>query len=307
MNTTGVWEFHKKLSYDWKTTVANIVSDLDNLTKTYQVAQVEKEQINQKRKYYIGCLLTAIVLLILTLQVSIAIRGLENLSTFISFWLVVAIIGFIIAIIYSSNKGNEYEKIFQNLYRISFTKEVLQMLARDMESSAEVEVHLSLKPVKPKENRINTIPHPNKPGWKIDNYRQEWLKIQGKFLDKTALGITATGLSKNQYGTKRSRSGKTKYKSKTKQVGLDINLTLAYHSRRYGAVSLLKEEVSRAIKIPNSCTIRRLKVTDKKMHLVVRILPQKAKDSQFLYQTVTMMLLSLYQVLNLAKKLSIGG
>lgn len=175
------------------------------------------------------------------------------------------------------------------------------MLSRDMDSNAEVEIYLSSQSFK---DKIGSVPHPNKSGWKIEQYKQEWLTLKGKFLDKTYFELTLTELSKTIRGKKRTSSGKIKQKSKTKIQGLNIKLRLTYPQGRYGAVKVLKNDVNDAVKIPYFCQLKLLKITDKNLYFVVKILPDFAERKEEIYQTIAMMFLSLYQILNLAKMLS---
>ena len=154
------------------------------------------------------------------------------------------------------------------------------------------------------QGRALSIFHPLLVGCKIDSYQHEWLRMRGQFLDKTRFILTATVLSKTQYGWKRGRSGKNKYKSKTKPVGLDIGLTLNYSQKQYGAIKVLKNEIDAAIKVPIFCQIRNIKVTDKSIYLLVRVSSHLAEKSPEIYQAITTMFLSLYQVMNLAKVLT---
>lgn len=178
------------------------------------------------------------------------------------------------------------------------------MFARDIDKASKIDVYLSFLISTDKQYKLGTIPHPSKKGWKIDSFQHQWLRMQGQFLDKTRFMLTVTGLSKTQSGWKQGRSGKSKYKSKTKPVGLDIGLTLNYSQKQYGAIKVLKNEIDTAIKVPVFCRIRNIKVTDKSIHLSVRTSPHLAEKSTEIYQAITMMFLSLYQVLNLAKALS---
>ncbi len=146
-------------------------------------------------------------------------------------------VGLIIACIYALIKRASFGRTNIINHRYEVTQQIVQMLARDIAEASEIDLEISFKPTVSKETKVETIPHPSKPGWKIDKHQYEWLKIQGQFLDKTRFLLTATELSKTQYGWKRSRSGKSKYKSKTNAVGLDVVLTLNYPQRRYGAVN----------------------------------------------------------------------
>ena len=149
-----------------------------------------------------------------------------------------------------------------------------------------------------------TLKHPHKSGWKIDHYRHEWLSFRGKFIDKNNFYLTIAKLSKTAYGTKRSSSGKIKNKSKDKDLGLELSLICKYSQKRYGAIKLLKDDFISALKIPSECKTRKIRLTDKAIIWVVRISPQFSNKVDSIYQAIMMMFLSLYQVLNLAKKLT---
>jgi hypothetical protein len=69
-------------------------------------------------------------------------------------------------------------------------------------------------------------------------------------------------------------------------------------------VKVLDNEALSAIRIPTFCQMRGLRITDKSINLAVRISPDMSENNEEIYQSVTMMFLSLYQILNLAKILS---
>jgi hypothetical protein len=287
--------FRKTLTYESTATIASILSELNDLAQIGEAAQVKADKYKKQGQYYIFGIVLSIIFMIVVL----ALGGLLFIL------LLLTSIFFIVACIRAFNKANEYKQFnVINQFRTRLIKDILKMLARDMDSSTNVDVYLSFKPIPIKDNLVGTVPHPAKKDWKIDNFQHQWLKIQGQFLDKTRFGLTATGLSKTQYGWKRGASGKSKYKSKTKATGLDVTLSLTYPQRRYGAIKILKDEVSGAIQLPNFCRLRNLKVTDKAINLVVRVESNMADSQEDLYKAITMMFLSLYQVLNLAKVLS---
>lgn len=293
-------KFRKNLSYTAKANVSTVIADLQEIAGIDQLAELQQTKYAKRALDYcygiIGCFVLGFILLFLIARIPILVLGI--------FALFLGIVVLTIAIIYELFKKFKVGRLNIINYRYEVTQRIVQMLARDMDVASEIEIQLSFKQTKNKENKTETIPHPNKRDWKIDKYQNEWLRLKGQLLDKTRFLLTATQGSKTQYGWKRGLSGKSKYKTKSNDVGLDVILTLNYPQRRYGAIKILQNEVSNAVKLPNLSYMRNVKVTEKAMHLSVRIAPQVADNEQEIYQTITMMFLSLYQVLNLAKVLS---
>nr|WP_290221097.1 hypothetical protein [Trichocoleus desertorum] len=190
-------------------------------------------------------------------------------------------------------------------YRYAIAQKVLQMLARDMSEAAPITFTLVLSKPNQKEKQTHTAPHPYRPGWKIDVFRDTWLQVQSEFLDGNQFLLSATEVAQTQYGWKRSSSGKSKYKSKTKSKRLELNLEMDYSAKRYGAVPILKDEAAGAIQLPPEVILKRLDINEKDIHLRVKTPPwNQPEHLEQLYQAIAMMFLSLYQVLNLARVLS---
>ncbi|WP_066423880.1 hypothetical protein [Anabaena sp. 4-3] len=293
-------KFRKELIYEETAPITVITTDLDDLSALDKLAELKQQKYGSTALYYFLGLLTLSVLTFIVFSFGIE-KAFINIAVVV---LITGCIGLGIAWIYYLNMSNKYKKLNLSNYRYDLTKSLLQMLARDMDETASIYVRLSFKKTERDDNKNNTIPHPYKFGFKIDIYENEWLKIKGSFLDKTRFFLNTNEVCKKQYGYKRSRSGKSKYKSKVKSYGLEVNLSLTYPQRRYGAVKGLKNDVIKAIKLPAASTLRRIKVTDKVIYLLVRIPPEFAENKEKVYQTITSMFLSVYQVLNLAKMLS---
>jgi len=290
----------KNRSYERTATISEILADLNEIGEIDKLSELKQKEYGTKALYYFFGLGASIVLI----NFIISLHSNDSYLSLVIVLLFVAIIVFIIACIYALLRRMKYRKLNLNNYRYELSKQVLQMLARDIDNTINIDLQLSFQAIQAKENNKVTVAHPHKSGWKIDNYQHEWLKIKGQFLDKTRFGLTAIELSKTQYGWKRGRSGKSKYKSKTKNLGLEVILKLTYPIKRYGAVKLLDNEALSAIRLPTFCQMRGLRITDKSINLAVRISPDMSENNEEIYQSVTMMFLSLYQILNLAKILS---
>lgn len=183
---------------------------------------------------------------------------------------------------------------------------LLELLSRDAEPEALFQVNLVLSQPTSPHKKQSTEPHPHRSGWKIDRFEDEWLQVQGSLLDGNELALYAMERCITQYGWKRGRSGKSKYKTKTKSKGQDLTLNLTFSRRKYGAIALLSREAEAAIRLPAGVQLKRLKLDDHHISLSVKVPAQPADRpiSQQMHQTITLMFLSLYQILNLARKLS---
>lgn len=293
-------KLRETLIYTAQYPLVNILNDLQEITDIDQLSEIKQKEYGKKALF---CFLLLLFSLILIAIISNQVTNSSILSLFKN---LLAIISVCLVIAWGDAllKRSKFKRLNISNYRFDLTKQILQMLARDMDTASTFDLKLSFQPVEYHENKIGTNPHPYKSGWKIDNYRNEWLRVQGQFLDKTRFDLSLTELFKKQYGWKRGSSGKQKYKTKNKSLGLDINLKLTYPQRRYGAVKVLQSEVNNVVKLPQSSTLRLIKITDKAIHINARISEQFDEDKNVLYETITSMFLSCYQILNLAKMLS---
>lgn len=291
-------KLRKHLIYEDTALLGSVTTDLDDIAALSQLAEIKQNKFGKQAIYYFSA---AAIVGIISFSLSGIASGLLNV---VAVLLNLSLVGLVIAWIYALVMMSKFRRLNFINYRYNLTRQLIEMLARDLDEKELFYLQLSFKKGENNEYKTNTINHPYKSGWKIDIYENQWLNMRGRFLDKTRFMLTITGLSKKQYGWKRGSSGKNKYKSKVKSQGLDINLYLTYPQRRYGAIKVLQSEVREAIKLPQFSMIKRLRVTAKSMNLTVRLDPQLAESEEKIYKTVVAMFLSLYQVLNLAKMLS---
>jgi hypothetical protein len=293
-------ELRKQLIYEDTAILESITTDLDDIAALSQLSHIRQKKFGNRAFYFfIGAAALGFI--------NFSLSSAAMTSTFLSVVVTVlniGLFGLILACIYAIFMMSKFGRLNLLNYRYHLTRQVIEMLRRDLDATNLMYLKLSFQKVTKNEYKTHTIPHPYKRGWNVDIYQNEWFNIKGRFLDKTRFILSITELCKKQYGWKRGSSGKNKYKSKIKSAGLDINLNLSYPQKHYGAVKILQNEVQEAIKLPQFAAVRNLKVTDKSMHFIVRIAPEMAEKNSEIYQTVVAMFLSLYQVLNLAKILS---
>lgn len=212
--------------------------------------------------------------------------------------------GSILTAIYAGIRVAQLNRIDLANDRYGLVQKLLTMLSRDLPDNTSLSLKLVLDKPTDKRKKRGTVPHPNRKGWKIDQFRDPWLTLRGRLLDGTRFLITATELYQTAYGWKRGRSGKNKYKTKSKPKGAELGVTLIYPRRKYGAIQVLEKDAMGAIQLPDGVRLKQWKMTGKALRLGVKTLPDPTASDRRLYQTFTMMFLSLYQILNLARALS---
>ncbi|PSB04105.1 DUF3784 domain-containing protein [Merismopedia glauca] len=287
--------FRQHLIYETNTSAEMICQDIKEIANLDRESELQKQKYNRYAKYF-GIAIGVCFLLFLVSGIFdfIPLAGIFMIAGFIS------IIGLIWALIQASKHG----KFDLANYRHQVASEIVKMVSRDMPLDATISVRLVLSLPTQKNKLVETIPHPYQSGFKIDTFQDEWLKIRGTFTDNTDFYLTATETSQTKYGWKRSRSGKSKYKSKTKSKGTDLDLTMHYPVKKYGAIQALRGDVVNAFKLPEKVVLKKLKQGEKNLNAIAHIPSEIANDKFSIYQAVTMMFLSTYQVLNLAKVLS---
>ncbi len=281
--------FAKDLTYQADTSVRQIFKDLKELAEIKQLAE-------QKVAYFSPLAVWSwlgMVLIIIGLCFAYS-NAWTNLIGFGFFLLAVLIV----PAIFCTVKQSYYNKLKLRDDRYELPKKILSMVNRDRTPNSNVKILIHFTPAGEKGKKIQTLPHPSKRGWKLDIFEDQWLTLEGKFLDSTNFSLTVTDLNRRAYGT----NPRGKSKSKDKPKGTEINLKLSFSSKKYGSIHVIQKAAPEAIKLPEEVNLKRMKVTPKAIDLTVNT-PHFFKQEE-MYQTITMMFLSLYQVLNFAKMLS---
>lgn len=279
--------FAKSFIYETTAPVAIILLEMNEITNIVKTNEVKANRFKTITICSFICLCFAGLALVLQMPYTEIILWLSG----------------IIGGIYGGFMWNKYACLDLLILRHRLSKKVLEMLTRDLAEENNLNVRLVLtKTIKNKP--VRTIVHPYLKKVKINFYTENWLKIEGYFLDGTHFSLIANELSQIRSGWRRGISGRNKYKSKSKAQGLELSLTLTYLKQKYCPVETLQERVHSAVKIPKRTEIEKLKVTDKSMNLIVKMSPYMSDKQEMIYKTITMMFLSLYQVLNWTQILS---
>lgn len=219
-------------------------------------------------------------------EVSKMIAGYLNLAT----WIAVAI--FVGAVIKRILNGRT--KLSQSHYKLYVA--LVRILGRDMARDAEMQVELDLAPpnVKRKQRRTSHVGQ-----WKVVYYHNPCLRLAGRFADGTSFQISLVELVQERSRWKRSSSGKSKYKSKTK-VATRVSVKLYPKVRRYGNLKAIQRRARSLLKLPLWMKVKRLETTAETLKLVAvaKVVGCAGREM------VAEMLLNLYRMLRFSKAAS---
>ncbi len=206
--------------------------------------------------------------------------------------------------------------------RYELVAKVVQLLSKDMSPDAPFDLALNLLPQDDKSKYVRD----GKAGrWNVKHYHDPWLVLEGRLLDGTKFSIHAAEKHQARSCRKRGRSGKMKFKSKSKNSS-EMTLYLKVKSEKYPQLATLGESAQGAVQIPIWAAIKSLDVTEESLNLRVTtptawtVEPPPLRDlsndsgskkpkprsntSAEGSELVMSMFLSLYQILNLARAIS---
>ena len=220
--------FAKDLTYQANTSVRQIFKDLKELAEIKQLAEQKVAYFSKLAVWsWLG-----IVLIIIGLCFAYS-NDWTNLIGFGFFLLAVLIV----PAIFCSVKQSYYNKLKLRDDRYELSKKIVSMVNRDRTPNSNVKIRIHFTPAGEKGKKIQTLPHPGKWGWKLDIFEDQWLTLEGKFLDSTNFFLTVTEVNRTAYG----RNAKGKWKSKNKPKGTEINLKLSFPSKKYGSIHVIQK------------------------------------------------------------------
>lgn len=192
--------------------------------------------------------------------------------------------------------------------------EVVIRLLRLIELDARPEETLQVRIDFGKHDRRELLSREGTAGhWQVKYYVDPWLQMAGRFRDGTKFAIGFSEKIQHRSRWKRSRSGKQKYKSKSKS-GEQLNLVLRPKSTRYQNLSSLINEFEKSLRLPPYVTIKSFQPGADNISLKVEI----RGDNQCQWRTndsvvsakvkervdlVAVMLLGIFETLNHCREL----
>lgn len=218
-------------------------------------------------------------------------------------WLVLCIGGGItlLVIAFRANKQNVEDR------RYELARAIVDLLARDASPDAQFTINLSLRAATRKEN----FQEKGKAGhWNFKLYHDPWLHLEVKLLDGTHCRIVLTERHQKRHRWKTSASGKSKLKTKVKSA-LEAAIRLKPKTEKYTKLGEIGADARGAIQLPDWSSPKALAVEEG--GLVMKAATKSEWDAPkegargtgpHGVHMVAMMLLSLYQILNLSRAIT---
>lgn len=192
--------------------------------------------------------------------------------------------------------------------------DVLKLLKRDVAPQEPLEIQLCLGNLSQTGKAIQQRPDPNNPSQQLEDWRNPWFGIKGRFQDGSLFSlrlveratktIAATG---NRAAAQASPSSQTSQKSiaksqKSTRDGFDLNLQLHVDPRHYGDLTPLAPHLSGAVKLLPGAELIHHYSADQDLSLTLSLPPAFTASS--MYQSTVMLFLSAYHILHLAALLN---
>ncbi|WP_147446978.1 hypothetical protein [Corallococcus sp. CA054B] len=298
-------EFQKTYVYETRAPVAEVLADLKLL------AELDARAERKRRALWIaawslmvfsvaGCgLLSAVVG-----QLSFAQQ-----DTWGGMPLVVAVASFATGIALFVLRSRAGRTDLDNR-RYGLVAAVLNRFQVDLDANAPVDVKLDLAPV---DEERKAVGKRKRGRWDSEDFADPWLSLHGRFADGTHLHLSVVEHLQKRRRTGRGSSGKTKTKTKRKGKTL-LQVGLRVKPERFPGLADQRANAKKAVRLPPEVVLSRLDVARDRVS--VRALlgkdgrdwvarrPKPASPSEPTVlpphdasRVVTMMLLSLYQVL----------
>ena len=204
--------------------------------------------------------------------------------------------------LYSKKSAHTRQNLEDRRYEL--LANLLPLLDSDMAPDAELTVRMDFRPSADHSKHVGSS---KIRGWDVESYKDPWLELSGRFVDGTSFVIGVVHSLQKRSRTKISASGKYKRKTKEKEKA-HIALRLSAKPAKYPRWTQVSAGVQMAVQLPEGATLLNLETNGHRMAMKVGIPSDwdeaKPGESKVRYsgsQTIAMMLMSLYQVLNLAK------
>lgn len=288
--------FRKSRVYTTRDTAANVAHDLS------VIRRLDRRKEKLQRQYEI---LAGIFGVLLAAAFPLG-GGLGSLWV----WVVLALSAFLViafvlrAVHKSLNLENRRYELLDGL---------LRLLGADMAEDAAVDVALDLRAPnhKSKFQRKGQVKRKWGSSWNVNYFKDPWLRLRGRLLDGTRFQVLVTEKHQDRSRWKTSSSGKKKRKTKTK-ASTEAAVILRMKEGRYGPLDSFISELGGAVKLPPWAETKRLEGDSGSLKLesqtsaawdVTRPRTSKPASGPDGVAWISMMFLSLYQGLNLARRI----
>lgn len=287
-----VEQFKKTLIYESQGPAIDLLADLDSL------GELDKHNEAVAKRWLQAGGLTIVAAL------AVFIAGLVLETS----WMLVTAVGVLALGIAAFVIRMRFSRLDTEDRRYQLLGTVVRLLQTDLADDQELRVTLDLSRPKQKHKleRKGHVGH-----WNVEYYEDPWLKMTTRLLDGTTCQLQVTEHFQYRHRWARSASGKSKHKSKTKSA-TRAALRLKVRAKKYPGLGELAGSAQEAVQLPPTVMLKSLRVESPYLALQVAtkepwgvgttekpLEPLVTEGSEI----VAMMFMSLYQVLNLARKM----
>lgn len=196
---------------------------------------------------------------------------------------------------------SRYKRLNLDNRRYELVTRLMRYLSADMAAGQPIDVTIDLRELDHGDKHTG---EGASNGWKIRYYKDPWLQVQGRFVDGTSFVIQLVQLLQKRSKWKRSASGKMKQKTKRKGKAVAV-VRLSAKPDKYPRLSRVAGDAHQAVQLPGHAALGDLVIDGHRLTIKSTIIERWTdgeEDGEHSgSQAIAMMLLSLYQVLNLAK------
>jgi hypothetical protein len=190
------------------------------------------------------------------------------------------------------------------------TERIIRLVMADTVADAPLHLRLDMRP----HTTSDKLAGEGQAGdWKVKYYLSPWLTLAGRFLDGSRFDIRLLTRFQARRKWKRSRSGKRKLKHKSKE-SLRVYVGLRIKPDKYAHVGQITQEAAAAVQLPPGVALHGVNFAADSLELTADVREWDAtaqdaasSDKVSAPHLVALMLLSLYQVLNLSKAIDKKG
>jgi hypothetical protein len=272
-----VKKLEKGSVYEAQAPLESVLADVAEIDKAeQQFAQARKAKV---RLGFLSLGIGVLGIVLAVFAVAFALVG-----------VLMALAGFACAVILWVSAYRYGRNLKTYRWRFELLGRLAASLQQDSDPKAPVKVSLGLKD---RARFLKEEVWPVRPRGKQRFTADDWLSIQGRFLDGAEFSETVQELIRTRTYT--NPRGKSKTKCRSRHF---IGLRLACPKDSYGDLRPLEEGLKKNLRLPASATLRGVKVGEKAVFLKVRV-----AEAAELSQANVMLFLGLYRALNLARQM----
>lgn len=225
----------------------------------------------------------------------------------------ILIFGFLVAGIYAGTMRQQARQWQFPRDRDRLFSDVLRLVKRDMDPQEPLDIQLCLGKLTQTGKAIQQRPNPKNPNQQLEDWRNPWFGIKGRFLDGSLFSlrlverVTCSAIAPPPTSAtqqiEQSNSNQPSIGKEPASVceGFDLNLQLHVDQQQYGDLTPLSPHLSGAVKLLPGAALVHHYSAEQDLSLTLSLPP--AFTASLMYQSITLLFLSAYHVLHLAQQL----